>query len=338
MEQKILKFFTSFFIILILFSSGCITQSNKGGAGGVIIESFKTDFNKVYAGEKFQIQMKMRNIGDVDAYNVYPKLYNIQITQKDDLSISCKESCKQGTRLLAPDPERGIEGEERVCIWECTAPENIPGGLSVTFNPSARLYYWYRAYVIKSVNIVSRNELRAIATQGGALSSETVESTKGPLLLDVVVRGPIKYQEEDNKVIFPININIENVGNGVACVTKKITVPIPILGLKTWSPTSFNYVDLISGCEIKENWDKVAIFYGIEDPSIRIYDCEVTEDMMNGRIIDLWKGKTKTITCLVEVGISKETPSILQKNLRFDLEYAYFIDATTSIEVLGKGY
>lgn len=335
MSRKAAGLFLSLSALLFALPiSGCVVPSGTSGGSGVIIENFEVDFPRVYAGEKFQLQMKIRNTGSVDALNVYPKLYNIQTTlQGSKFDVSCEETCTTGVNLLAPDPERGTEGESRTCIWNCQAPKEIPKGLSVTFNPSVRLYYWYGTNTIKSINIASQDELRSLQSRGGALPSETISTTQGPVSLDIVVNGPIRYWEDESKIRFPININIQNVGGGVSCVTEDITIPIP-MGI--YAP-SFNYVTLISGCELSDNWDKVAIFFnGGDVGTIRVSNCDISQDPGTKVIVDLWKGQSKTITCELEMDVPRTSAGILQKNLNFDLSYAYFVDATVSLEVIGS--
>jgi hypothetical protein len=336
MSRKLAGLLLSLFaVMLVLPISGCVMPGgNTSGGSGVIIENFEVDFPSVYAGENFKLQMKMRNMGSVNAYNVYPKLYNIQTTlQGSKLDVSCEETCKTGTTLLAPDPERGTEGESRTCIWDCKAPTDIPKGLSVTFNPSVRLYYWYGTSTIKSINIASQDELRSLQSRGVALPSETISTTQGPVNLDIVVNGPIRYWEDESKIRFPININMQNVGGGVSCVTRDITIPIP-MGL--YAP-SFNYVTLTSGCELSSNWDKVVIFFnGGEGNPIRVFNCDIFQDSNTGLVTDLWKGQSRTITCELEMDVPRTTAGILQKNLNFDLSYAYFVDRSVGIEVIGR--
>ncbi|MEM7825197.1 MAG: hypothetical protein QXO27_04465 [Candidatus Aenigmatarchaeota archaeon] len=332
------KIFLIFMISLVLFFCGCVSQENNTRGNGVIIEKFKVDFEKVYAGESFKIWLSLRNIGSSNAYNVYPKLYNVQTSSEGGVfEISCKESCMTGVKLLPPDREAGTEGESLTCIWDCITPKNISKGLSIKFNPSVRVYYWYTSDVIKGVNIVSKDELRNIKNKDVSLPSETLLSTSGPIILEVIINGPIRFFENENKVSFPINVKIKNIGDGVACSLKEVTIPLPFGTL--YNP-SFTFANLISGCEVNKNWNKITVFFDKgDDPSINLIECEISEE---GSTIELWQGKERTITCEVEFDISKildeEIPNIprIQKNLRFYAEYAYFIDASTSIEVIGR--
>jgi hypothetical protein len=315
MNNKMAAVFAVLSILVVILSSGCTSfgSTNTGSGQGVIIENFETDFQKVYSGEKFQLQVKAKNIGSVDAEKVLPTLYNIGKTVSGkNVEISCTNTCPENFKMLAPDLERGTEGETKTCSWDCTAPTSVPKGLSVTFNPSVRLYYFYRTSTIKSVTLASRDELRSVQNQGKTLPSETISTSIGPVQLNVVVNGPIRYSETDGKVAFPINIIIQNTGGGVACET------------------------LTNGCQDNKNWDKVALFFNEDgENSARLLSCDISGSSGQGITADLWKGQSKTLACEVEMDVPK-TAGFVQKNLKFDIEYDYFVDASTAIEVIGK--
>ncbi|MCX6817978.1 MAG: hypothetical protein NTU57_03910 [Candidatus Aenigmarchaeota archaeon] len=322
-------------LFIVVYSSGCTSFGGQatGSGQGVAIDSFESDFQKIYAGETFKLQMRMTNLGSVDAANAYPKLYNIASnTGGNNLEITCDPTCGQGFNLLAPNAERGTTGESRICIWNCKAPLNIPKGLSVNFNPSVRLYYWYATHTIKSINLVSQNELRSIQSQGKSLPSETVSTSSGPVSLDVVVNGPIRYWEGESKVTFPININIANSGGGVTCITNDIIVPIPNgLPLLTTGPLAFDYASMTAGCEKASNWNKVNLYFTPDDTSINL-KC----NDMGTNAVELWKGQSTTVTCTVEMPVPTASTGFVQKNLKFSIQYAYFVDSAASVEVIGK--
>ena len=342
MDEKSTGLILSTLIVMIVTISGCITFGGvKTTSQGVIIENFEVDFPKVYAEEKFQLQMKIRNMGSVDAGNVYPKLYNTETSvQGNKLQISCDETCQGGITLLAPDPDMAIEGESKTCIWDCKAPSNIPKGLSVTFNPSVRLYYFYETHTTKSITIASQNELRSLQTQGKTLPSETASTTEGPVQLDVVVNGPIRYEEDEKRVKFPININIQNTGGGITCMDLNyIQLPIPI----PYLPGSGFISTIVGGCENPGYWNKVELYFDKkgennigEQDETNINCSSVEGSLMQGHIVDLWKGQSATLTCEMDVPLPEQYSSLMQKNLKFSIYYAYFTDSAVSIEVVGR--
>jgi hypothetical protein len=340
--------------ILIIASSGCISTGNPAGSGqGVIIENFEPDFAKVYAGENFKLQAKVKNIGSVDAEKVYPKLFNVMGGTGQNFEISCQINDECGcANLLAPDPERGTLGGSLSCIWECKAPKGIEKGMTVTFNPSVRLYYIYNTNTIKSITIASQDELRTIQNEGKPLPSETVSTTSGPVQMDIVVNGPIRYLSDEGEVIFPININIQNTGGGTACTLSTCVTSsqsnLPDSSFSQCSRTSSGnsgssgYEEgqsqgTYTGCDQTCNWNSVRIFVD-NDRTITLNNCELSQlGPEEGLKIDLWKGQSKTITCEVVMSTaSLQTTGFVQKSLNFRIQYDYFIDASTSVEVIGR--
>ncbi|MFH1237593.1 MAG: hypothetical protein V1648_04295 [Candidatus Aenigmatarchaeota archaeon] len=306
MNSKICALVPVLALFIVVFSSGCTSFGGQTSSGqGIVIENFESDFQKIYAGETFKLQMKAKNTGSVDADFIMPELYNID---KDlngvNIAISCANGCGETIKMLAKDADRGTEGESKTCIWNCKAPDDIPKGLSVTFNPSLRLYYLYRTTTIKSINIASQNELRALQTQGGALPSETVSTTEGPVQLDVVVNGPIRYWEGENTVTFPININLQNNGGGIACLK----------------------------CSDPKSWNKIILTFENEKGTATLESCDLQTGKME---VDLWKGQSRTVTCEVRINVG-QTTGFVQKSLSFEAGYDYFVDASTSIEVVGR--
>jgi len=322
--NKLLAPVYAFFLILTVLFSGCTFPggSQTGSGQGVIIENFEPDFSRVYAGENFKLQMKMRNVGSVNSDMVYTKLYNVN--SGNDYEISCKETCANIFSLLPPDPDRGTVGESRTCIWNCDAPKNIPKGLSVAFNPSARLYYLYSTTTIKSINIISQDELRSLQNQGKSPPSETVSTTNSPVKLDIVVNGPIRYWENEKTktITFPININIQNNGGGSTCAIENL--PIPTSDPSALSPWT-------TGCEFTKNWNKAIIELGEENDEVK-YGC----NLGSSGTIELWKGQTLEITCQIEMPINPNSVAFIQKNIKARLIYAYIVDATTPVEVIGR--
>lgn len=310
------RIFVLFPVAFLLMASGCTTLISDRGSGsgtGVEIQNFETDFTNVYAGENFKIQMNMRNLGSVDAYDTYAALYNTEIaTSGGTLSITCEENDCSHPRLLAPDPQRGTEGASKMCIWECVAPV-VSKGVSVDFHPSVRLFYTYLSSVIKSITIASQDEIRNIQNQGTALPSETLSTTSGPISMEVRVKGPIRYWEGESTLFFPVEIEIRNTGGGTPC-----------------AQMSTNYRE----CENTENWNKVILDIWSENPEITWDSCSgIGED----GIVELWKGQEKTVTCEAMMPVyTGYSTGIVQKNLHFIADYSYFKDASTTVTVKGR--
>jgi len=290
-----------------VLTSGCIYFSGDGtnSYGGVVIEDFETDFQNLYAGENFKLKLRAKNTGSVDAYNVQTKIFNTQATGNNQmLTINCEDvrPCTIG-ELLAPDPDMGTTGGVLTCTWDCVAP-SVDKGISVAFNPSARLSYDYRTNVIKSIVIASQDELRRLKNQGSSPPTETISSTSGPIAVDVTAKGPIRYWEDLGRIRFPVEVKITNNGGGTSC-----------------------YPD----CENPENWNNVKL----ELPEI--VDMGECSGIKGGEV-ELWKGQEVTVSCeaTIETGTNDRGAGIVEKSMDFKATYSYFKDATTGVSVKGR--
>lgn len=298
-------------ILSLLTISGCILPGGDTGFGsGVVIENFEVDFPDVYAGETFKLQMKARNVGSVDAYGVRAVIFNTESSSGGEkLSIACgSQECLQ-QHLLAPDTDRGTSGASMICSWECRAP-NVPKGVSVTFNPYVRLDYSYQTNVIKSLTVASQDEIRNIKNQGKSLPSETISSSTGPISMDVRVKGPIRFWEGETSIKFPLEISIINAGGGTACAS--------------------GGSGMLGGCSETDNWDRVWLTFPEGLATGR--SCSGVAD---NQIVELWKGQDKTVTCEALMPLQWGVSGLVQKNLKFEATYSYFIDASATVTVKG---
>jgi hypothetical protein len=106
-------------------------------------------------------------------------------------------------------------------------------------------------------------------------------------------------------VTFPININLQNNGGGIAC---------------------------LGDCTYEKNWNKIELSFENVEGTATLKSCDLQAGKME---VDLWKGQSRTITCEVQINVG-QTTGFVQKSLSFEAGYDYFVDASTSIEVVGR--
>ena len=184
----------------LVLASGCV-QTGAGGKG-VVVEDFSPSFSEVYPGEPVRFTVKIRNTGSFDASGT------VSIAGMDEWG--CKE--KKTFSLLAPDREKGIEGGSKVLHFDCTAPD-VPEGSSIVYHPVARVDYEYQASMVKTVTLVSGRELKSLMDSGRPVPAETKSVSEGPVSLDVVFKGPVRYWDSGS-VSFPFEVVVSNVGGG----------------------------------------------------------------------------------------------------------------------------
>jgi len=276
------------FLCFIVITSGCLTQKTVL-KNGVLIEEFDASPSQVYATEPVQLRLKIRNSGSVEAKNIRFEIFGI-----DEREWLCTTDCQTLESLLPPDKESNTEGQTKICLWNCKA-----ASLKSTYKPGIRIWYDYKTDVVRSLTIVSHDEIQRLQDKNMPLPSEIVSSTSSPISIDIEIKTPLRYWKERNEITFPIAFKIENVGDGVSCT---------------------------GGCE-ERNWNKI---YLIIKSDIELLDCELKTNANNE--IQLWEGKHRTITCTAK--IREKTDIQLKKTINVMAEYTYFTDKFTTIQVI----
>jgi len=200
MENKIAK--TILVIFIVISVSGCVNENRSGS--GVVIEDFGPDIDRVFSGESVSFYVKLRNTGDVRAEDVAVELLGLENWQ-------CSGVC-EADMLLPRNVNTGSRGEVKTCKFSCRAPK-VPEGLGVDYQPVARAEYRYTSHSVKSITFVSKDEIKRLVDSGRALPSETLSTTKGPVRIEINIKGPVRYWG-DNEIAFPVEIIVKNVGDG----------------------------------------------------------------------------------------------------------------------------
>ena len=298
-----------FAVAAVIAVSGCTAISGPSGAAGgsgLVIENFEADFPQAFAGEELQFQARVRNTGSVRADAAQGFVLGL-----DGWGGDCTEwpEDELGT-LLAPDPVRGTAGQSDTKIWTgCQAPDVRPG-LSLTSNPTLRVFYHTSSEVLKSVTFASQDELRRAQNLNQPLPAETLSATSSPIAMSIEVKGPIRVFAEDGSVGFPVEIKLSNVGGGVAC---------------------FPEGGGIGECREGEGWNQVNLhpLSGGAGGSVEVTECA------SGPVV-LWRGQSNSVVCTVRVSDVSTQSGAVQKVLSASADYIYFIDKTASITVTGK--
>ena len=299
-------------ITVLISASGCVIPSDGVSGAGLVLEELVAEPSELQSGEPFVIRAKIRNSGGTRAENVFVKLLNTAMEEFSD--ISCMPSfgttgnCEIPFDLVGEDKETGVQGESRTCAWECEAPQ-IEKGLKVTYNPIVRVYYSYENIATKTMLIASQDEIKRLQSQGEPIPSESITTTGGPVSVDIRLKGPLKFWEGKQQVEFPMEINIQNTGDGVACAFDSVSG-----GLE--------------GCDNTENWNKVSIVSNTVD--VIFDDCDLDK---GAATVNLWNQGGK-IVCNAWVDVLQHTTN-LQKNIEIAAVYDYFFDNPIQVTVKG---
>jgi hypothetical protein len=291
------KFLLLLPLVTIMLISGC-TGPGPGGGGsqGVVIVEWVPDFAVVDSYDQFQILLKIKNLGGVEARDVEATLFGVTPSEWGVFD----ERIDMGN-LLPADPRYGTEGAEEVAILVLEAPE-FPQGTLNERHPSVRVAYEYSTIATKTITIVGESELRALELQGGTLPTSQTEVTAGPIGVAITVGNLIKASQSGSRnTEFPLTITLTNVGGGR--IQEKTPFPEDplqfVAAIDLRLPSGLRFTD----------------------------ECQTMDR------VTFWRGQEAEVSCNVEILDSSLIAE--EKTLNIELGYEYLIDAITTISVRG---
>jgi hypothetical protein len=309
-------------ILLVIVSvSGCVIpggepfDSKTPIGAGVVIEAFAPDFQEVYSNEEVTFLLKVKNTGSVKAENGFAEIMGLDQTWRPVNFEAWDEETRElfpnerecrydvrGISLLPPNTEIGIEGEDQICSWSYKAPL-VQKGLYAEAKPRVRFYYDYKSFVVKTITLIPKDELKVLQNQGKSLPSETVSKSSSPISLDIEMRSPIRMFGE--KLTFPIVIKVNNIGDGIVCTSAR-------------------------RCKKPEGgeWNRLKLRIDLSE-GISLKTCKELER----ETIWLPRGSSQTLSCQIE---AKQPERLTQKTITLEADYGYFLDKTTYIKVLSS--
>lgn len=283
------KLLPIFLLMAAVFISGCVSDSVEKG-NGVAIKDFEPDFPTVKSGDEIDFDLRIKNTGSLVAENIEVQILGIEEWPEYLNPGLCEEFS------LLPPSESGIEGQSKACRFTYRAIEISPG-LSIKYEPTARVFYDYSTTTIHGITIYSKNELRTLQDQGRALPTEMTSTSRGPVSVKLSTKQSIVASEDS--VTFPLEIEVENIGGGVACTP--------------------------NNCKLSEKWNSLELRLLLGKDMIS--DCTTIE-------LSLYRGAKNSVTCQVTAtrlpvfGFSK-------RQIEAKAAYDYFIEKTTEITVEG---
>jgi hypothetical protein len=309
-------------ILILLFSlvlvSGCTSSSVETGNGAVIKE-FAPEFTDIYPTEPVKFNLKIKNIGSVEAEGVFAEILGIDNDWYDSSfttggpwlydeklpdQVACRYNQEHGD-LLPPNEQYGTEGESMTCSWTYRAPD-IPAGTNTVYDVWARVFYTYSTITIKSITAGSQEEIRKYTDDGRQIPMSTVSTTNSPIQLSLSTLEPVRYWEDTTQI--PIMIGISNVGGGTPCKKGR--------------------------CKDREHfedsWGKVTVKVGLTDGMRLLDDCSEFE---SGKELLILPKEENSVVCTLELS-ELGGEGFEQRMISLNAEYSYFIDAQTSIKIL----
>lgn len=288
-------------VSIIFLFSGCTTTNpfagnTVSGGDGLIIDKFEPVISEKFSGDPIAFRVKLKNTGTETAYDVEASIANIEEFDIFNEPVMYIEEITSDIGNTGNKPEVSWS-------WDLNAPP-VPSGTEVTFKPTMKVIYTYKAETTKSITIVPVTQLREMQNGGMGLPAETVSKSRGPVSLDIEMRGPIEYY--DTKVRFPVSIILRNIGGGILCRDE---------------------------CADRDkDLNMLDIYLHTDD--IEMENCDTYDIRMTG--------DTRTIVCdavvNVESGMNDEQEVFLaaKKTIRLDTVYTYTITKSQEIRVSGR--
>ncbi|RLJ00284.1 MAG: hypothetical protein DRP03_00895 [Candidatus Aenigmatarchaeota archaeon] len=296
-----------FALLAVLLISGCVQQGTTTGSG-IVINTFEPALKSVESGEEVSLHLEVQNTGDYTDAPVVAELTGIDLSEWNVI-----DRYKNLGSLLAPDKDAGTEGGRAGVDWRITAP-SLRRGQRLTYEPIARVYYLYKTIATKPVWFVTTEELKKIVRVGGTLESEPTTVTAGPLNVEIKTGRFVRSTDwRDTK--FQLQIHIENIGNGYVAGKD-----YPLFIEVKWP----NGVAPVGECP--------TITYEAAGELYKDVPASLTRPSF-GRVVKLWNGRDVDLTCefrIIEPPTNKE-----KRNFEVEIGYIYYVDAKTSIEVVG---
>lgn len=303
-------------ISLSLMTSGCtmFPSGQTGGGSGLVIEEFEPSLPTTESNEPVTFHLEVRNKGGSKGPLGQGVPVIAELMGVDPMEWRVMPSVySQQMNLYPPDPDAQTEGGLGTVDWEAMTPL-IPEGERVSYDAIARVYYTYKTTARKPIWFVTKPELETLSRSGGSLTSEATTYTSGPLTVDIKAGQFVATREwAENK--FQLQIKISNTGGG-HIFGRDSPVGLHVTWPQFVRPVGDCPRDIYWGTGMYENMP-----VGLSQPAT------------SGRFVRVWDTRDTDITC--EFTISEPPSSRTKSFFEVELDYIYYIDASTSITVEG---
>jgi hypothetical protein len=307
------KFLLLLFIAAVTVISGCtgIGPGTTGGGQGIAVDIFRPTLGQttpIESEEPVSFHLEVINRGN---YNNAPAVAELTGIDTAEWSIYGDVYRDLGL-LLAPDPESQTEGGRGRADWDAVTP-TLPRNQRMTYEPIARVYYYYETRVRKPVWFVTSEELRRIVDGAGTLDSEPTTTWAGPLTVTVDTGQFVKARDwRESK--FQLQIRIDNTGGG-QIFGRDYPVAVEVIWPDGVIPVGDCPRQIEFGTGIYNNLPPF-----LSTPAF-------------GRFVRVWNGQYTDITC--EFQVTNPPTNKVKKNFDVKLGYIYYVDAATQITVKG---
>jgi hypothetical protein len=307
--------------VFVVMVSGCPEMGDVGGSSfamgnGLQINSFEFKPAKLVSGQATLLKLDVQNMGSLGVEDIYVNLYGLsnewyesgECSMVGEVSDGCGQDTFELQRgLRAANAEFKTEGQKEVVVWKFTSPEEHLPGTEFAHRAYVRVCYPYETHVLAKVEVVGEDEW-LVMEQTGKFSQHpiSVKQTAAPVQIHIESMQPVIVDSS-----FSMELKVSNVGGGVAFSG-------------TVCSDAFN-----AGSEVEVAVDLNNV--GIEGlPS----ECEVF-GKGGDNLIMLSRGQERTVSVKCEGDAFSSVMPKQEFDLDITLSYSYYIDAETSVVLVG---
>ena len=298
--------------VAVLLASGCTNFDLGGGTGvsgaGIVITKFEPSLPNLESNDEVLLHLEVQNTGDVIG-EAAAVLMGITAEEWDTYATNYDIG-----ELLPADPERGTNGGIGSVDWDLLAPD-LQKGERRTYTPIARVFYSYEQTVTKPITFLTSDEARRAAQSGDTPAAGATSVSAGPLTVSVNAGQYVRTKDTWDYPYFPIEIKISNTGGG------QIAGDNYPIGIEITEPSG---TVIMGDCPGRAQTEWMADYSRVPSSVPTPY---------SPRVIYVWDGKETTVTCRLQVNDPPEFRE--ERDLRIKLNYIYFQDAKTTINVVG---
>ncbi len=298
----------------MVFISGCIGQTPTLKEGrGLSVKSFSPDFEEVRSGEEITLTALIENVGENDADDVEVQLFGLNL---DEWDLLAGDNPQPLNILRKADTALDLPGESFEFSWNLESPYDMR--VDNIYTANIRTYYKYTTSALATLRFMSYDYIKSLPSQDFEEAKDSTGVTQSsvtaaPISASVNVgnRPLVVYKDEDT---FSVQLIITNVGNGNPFRPSE-DYPGQPNDDSTLASKDLYYVD-------------VDIDTGLD------LDCSNTLGSKKSGELRLTRGTSRTLFCTATIPSRAGLGNTKDYAVTVNLEYGYFIDASTKIKVL----
>ncbi|PSH00061.1 MAG: hypothetical protein BRC28_01485 [Nanohaloarchaea archaeon SW_4_43_9] len=197
-------------LALVVVASGCShTASPSTSTSSVTIQNFSAFPSDVLSEQQVRLSLTLKNNGDADAEDVQARLFNVPFSGERNWKLDGERTITFGT-LQSADEERNLPARESTKYWSLNSP-NLEEGATIPYRFITRVYYKYQTTGTTSVTLMGQRRYR----QQGNPERPTLDTTSGPIQMEIRTRSPIVfYPEDDSSRTTEMCVIVTNEGTG----------------------------------------------------------------------------------------------------------------------------